>query len=107
MKPRPPKRALSPEQEHAATAFVEAAEPSAVARPSKTAPRSPKPSAADFPWHAPYVRDDVMKGYALRLPEPLYLKLKWVAEQTGRSINTVCREAIEADVEAQLARRGT
>ena len=56
------------------------------------------------PWEGERVRDDVVKGYALRLPEPLYLKLKWVAEQTGRSMNAVCRDAIETEVEAFLSR---
>lgn len=44
-----------------------------------------------------------MKGYALRLPEPAYLKLKYVAEATGQSMNGLCREAIENVVEALLA----
>lgn len=63
----------------------------------------PAATVALLPWEAEHVREDVMKGYALRLPEPLYLRLKWVAEQTGRSINTVCREAVEAEVERVLA----
>lgn len=57
---------------------------------------------AVLPWEEDRVRADVVKGYALRLPEPLYLKLKYVAEQTGQSINTLCREAIEGEVEERL-----
>lgn len=114
MNARPPKRSLSAEQERAADAFVGAADLSPSMPP--TTPRASRAQSGaadlheniasrDLPWEAPHVRDDVVKGYALRLPEPLYLKLKWVAKQTGRSINGVCRDAIEADVEAHVARR--
>lgn len=108
MRGRPPKKALSPDQERAALAFVDAAErlDSGSGRSAPAEPAKVLPSAAPqrrpesvLPWEADYVREDVVKGYALRLPEPLYLRLKWVAEQTGRSINTVCREAVEAEVE--------
>ena len=113
MRGRPPKKALTPEQERAASAFVGGAETGAsgsgqaepTSAPVVAAPppqRAVELSSGAYPWEAAYVREDVMKGYALRLPEPLYLKLKWVAEQTGRSINTVCREAIEEEVARQL-----
>ena len=116
MRGRPPKKTLTAEQERAANAFVQAAEapdsgsgrnsaPTEMAR-IEPVPRIIRRSSAgkEKPWEAPYVREDVTKGYALRLPEPLYLKLKWMADQTGRSINTVIREAVEADVETYLAR---
>lgn len=48
-----------------------------------------------YPWEKPQVRDDLKKNYPLRLPEPLYLKLKYVSEKTGRSMNDLCNEAIE------------
>lgn len=56
-----------------------------------------------FPWEAPRVREDVTKGYALRLPEPLYLKLKYVSKQTGTSMNQLCNEAVARLVEEELA----
>ena len=131
MRGRPPKKTLTPEQERAASAFVEAAEAptsgsgradTAAASPAPEPVATPEPLAADAedasgervpghrrpspdrPWEDDRVRDDVVKGYALRLPEPLYLKLKWVAEQTGRSMNAVCRDAVETEVEAFLNR---
>lgn len=122
MRGRPPKKALSLDQERAALAFVDAAEQpdsgsgrSVAAAASPAAPRGAvlasrrrgTDSASGFPWEAEHVREDVTKGYALRLPEPLYLRLKWVAEQTGRSINAVCREAIEAEVERVLGLQGS
>lgn len=112
MKSRPPKK-LTPEAARAASVFIDAAgAPDAGgAGPEVGAPGPPlEPSRRDgvgparpageggWPWEAPHVRDDVTKGYALRLPEPLYLRLKWVAEQTGRSINGLCRDAVEAEV---------
>ena len=119
MQGRPPKRALTPAQERAASAFVEAAESSGAgsgrAAPAESSPEAPRRARARIPtgrpdetsarpWEDPRVREDVVKGYALRLPEPLYLQLKWVADQTGRSINTVCREAIEEEVARHVPR---
>ena len=119
---------MTPEQERAASAFVNAAEASdaAVGVPGggaetsagRVAPSRPGHGGPEktglpttggtrrWPWEAAHVRDDVVKGYALRLPEPLYLKLKWVAERTGRSMNTVCREAVEAEIETVLQEEG-
>lgn len=101
MRSRPP-RPSTPDIQ-AADAFIAGAERAA---PPPTAFRQgPKQSGeSDLPWEAPHVREDVVKGYALRLPEPLYLKLKWVAEQTGQSINALCREAVDRVVGEALTR---
>ena len=117
MKGRPPKKTMTPEQERAASAFVDGAEapgpkasgaapPPATARAGRGGQSTSGLSEEARPWEAAHVREDVVKGYALRLPEPLYLKLKWVAERTGRSMNAVCREAVEDEVEAVLRREG-
>jgi hypothetical protein len=53
-----------------------------------------------YPWEKPHVRKDLKKNYPLRLPEPLYLKLKYVSEETGRSMNDLCNEAV-ADLIAE------
>lgn len=105
---RPPKRERTPDQEAAVSAFVDAAVSTVTPMNSvdaslRTSERRGRGGEADRPWEAPYVREDVMKGYALRLPEPAYLKLKYVAEATGQSMNGLCREAIENVVEALLA----
>ncbi len=115
---RPPKKkTLSPAQARAAEAFVSGADARPEASASLEDPAQPVVSsdatprarrgkshveASRRPWEAPHVREDVVKGYALRLPEPLYLQLKWVAEQTGRSVNAVCREAIEREIGPHL-----
>ena len=133
MRGRPPKKALTPEQERAASAFVGGAEaptsgsgrgPEADSAASQTvasqtapeaSPSKPKPARAsrpvgegeaERPWEAAFVREDVVKGYALRLPEPLYLKMKWVASERGQSMNELCREAIEGVVEDHLRASG-
>jgi predicted HicB family RNase H-like nuclease len=48
------------------------------------------------------VRDDVSKSYPLRLPEPLYLQLKWVAAQRGMSVNALCKQAIADAISPDL-----
>lgn len=109
MQGRPPKRTRTADQETAANAFVDAAGSASqdrVAAPPSTS-RAPlhkgSTGEAARPWEALYVREDVTKGYALRLPEPLYLKLKYVADATGQSMNGLCRDAIEAVVERHIA----
>lgn len=114
MRGRPPKT-LNPDQAQAASAFVDAAEAPdsgsgrASARDRTETPQRVvrrAPAGDSRPWEADFVREDVTKGYALRLPEPLYLKLKWMADRTGRSMNTVVREAVESEVEAFLSQEG-
>lgn len=55
-----------------------------------------------YPWQQDYVREDVTKGYALRLPEPLYLKLKYVSKQTRISMNELINGAVESIVQENL-----
>ena len=125
MRGRPPKKTLTPEQERAASAFVGGAEApsSGSGRGPEAEPAAPQTATAskparpsrpaeegggtpERPWEAAFVREDVVKGYALRLPEPLYLKMKWVASERGQSMNELCREAIEGVVEDHLRASG-
>lgn len=55
-----------------------------------------------YPWEEPYVRQDVKQRYPTRLPEPLYLKLKYISSQTGQSMNSLINQAIEELVERAL-----
>ena len=117
MRGRPPKKQLPPNLERAADAFVSGAEhmpesPSTASAEEEGGEKgSPAPlgglqppAPSSYPWEAPHVRDDVVKGYALRLPEPLYLRMKWTAEQSGRSMNQLCRDAIEAELARHRSR---
>ncbi len=56
-----------------------------------------------LPWESPSVREDVTKVFNLRIPEPLYLKLKFLAENTPKtSMHKVCLDSIEGVVEHEL-----
>jgi len=113
MRSRPPKK-LSPEKEKAAAAFIDAAERSeedsgreAVsesrgrAAQSRRRPEVSKPPTV-LPWEEPHVREDVNQAFSIRLPEPLYLKLKYISEQTGRSMNHMLTTLAEQMVEERL-----
>ncbi len=47
-------------------------------------------SVISAPWEDPQVRDDVLKVYNLRLPEPYLLKLKYIAAHTPDSMHQFC-----------------
>jgi hypothetical protein len=103
---RRPNRELTEEQEQAADEFISgASEP-----PPSTAPTNQENNESDgggtqthvYPWEEPQVREDVKQTYPLRLPEPLHLKLKYLSEKTGRSMNELCNEAVKELVEEQL-----
>ena len=48
-------------------------------------------SSADLlPWEDPRVREDVRKGYNLRLPEPYLLKLRFIAAHRQSSMHQFC-----------------
>ena len=56
-----------------------------------------------LPWEASGVRQDVTKVFNLRLPEDLYLKLKYLSDnQRRRSMQTICMDAIEPVIEAEI-----
>lgn len=81
---------------------------------AKEAPGQQVPSPAEdqketdhfeeqLPWEEPFVRADVIKSLHLRIDEPLLLKLKWVAAQTGMSQNKIVLSALSAEVESKIS----
>ena len=58
--------------------------------------------AKDYPWEAPGVRDDVIKIYNLRLPEPYLLKLKYISEHTPESMQKFCIEVLLPAIDAKI-----
>lgn len=56
-----------------------------------------------LPWQDPKVRDDVLKVYNLRLPEPYLLKLKYIAEHTSGSMHSFCLDALLPAIDAKIA----
>ena len=57
-----------------------------------------------YPWEAPHVRDDVKKSFLLQLPEPLKLRLEFIAEQTGKSMHGFCIDAVSSKIKRELKR---
>lgn len=57
-----------------------------------------------YPWDEPHIREDVMKSLPLRLSEPLYLKLKYIAAHTPYSMNSFILERIIEDIDEEIAR---
>lgn len=71
-------------------------------KPAEPKRKKSQPKPGEKPWEQPHVRSDVQKPMALRLPEPLALKLKWIAEQTPYSQHSFALEAVEKAVEKKL-----
>lgn len=93
MRKRPNRSSNDDRRSRAVDEFVQGAEQN----PGEdTSPQADGEESAEtaYPWDKPHVREDLKKNYPLRLPEPLYLKLKYVSEETGRSMNDLCNEAI-------------
>ena len=64
-----------------------------------------KPGAKErviYPWENPRVREDVAKVYNLRLPEPIHLQLKWLAERSPESMHEIAVKAVEAEVRRRI-----
>ncbi|RMF17007.1 MAG: hypothetical protein D6761_05225 [Candidatus Dadabacteria bacterium] len=61
-----------------------------------------RPKVPEFPWEDPAVRDDLLKVFNLRLPEPLYLKLKFLSDYSPRSMQQICLDALRPAIEREL-----
>ena len=57
-----------------------------------------------YPWEDPRVRDDVKKNLPLRIDEPLYLKLKFIAERTPYSMNSFILDRLTDEIEEEITR---
>lgn len=55
-----------------------------------------------YPWEDPRVREDVKKNLPLRLPEPLYMKLKFIADHTPYSMNSFILEKLTEEIETEI-----
>lgn len=55
-----------------------------------------------YPWENPRIREDVKKNLPLRLPEPLYMKLKYIADHTPYSMNSFILEKLSEEIEAEI-----
>jgi len=57
-----------------------------------------------YPWEEPHVREDVKKTLPLRIDEPLYLKLKFIAQRTPYSMNSFILDRVIDEIEEEIAR---
>lgn len=57
-----------------------------------------------YPWENPYVRADVMKQVLLKMPEPLYLKLKHITNYTPYNMTSFILERITPEIEKEIAK---
>jgi len=57
-----------------------------------------------YPWEEPHIREDVKKNLPLRIPEPLYMKLKYIAEHTPYSMNSFILERLTEEIEEEIVR---
>ena len=55
-----------------------------------------------YSWEDATVREDVLKVYNLRLPEPYLLKLKYIAENTPDSMQQFCLRALLPAIDAKI-----
>jgi hypothetical protein len=62
------------------------------------------PAEMVYPWEEPYVREDVMKQVLLKMPEPLYLKLKHITNYTPYNMTSFILERIAPEIEKEIAR---
>lgn len=64
----------------------------------------PRKKEEKYPWEEAHVREDVKKNLPLRIPEPLYMKLKYIADHTPYSMNSFILERLTAEIEDEIAR---
>ena len=57
-----------------------------------------------YPWEDPRVREDVKKTLPLRIDEPLYLKLKFIAARTPYSMNSFILDRVIDEIEEEIIR---
>lgn len=64
------------------------------------------PPAAEpvYPWEEQQVREDVSRQVLLKMPEPLYLKLKHITNYTPYNMTSFILEKIRPEIEKEIAR---
>ena len=55
-----------------------------------------------YPWEAPEHREDVTKGFSLRLSEPYLHKLRFIGENTPMSMQQFCQKVIKAAIDRKI-----
>lgn len=91
---RPPLQSMQQKDDARAQAFIQGAE--------KRQLLAPQQQEQPYPWENPDLREDVVKTFNVRLPEPTKAKLQWLAQQGPRSMHQIVLEAVEAAIEEQI-----
>lgn len=65
-------------------------------------PKTAKKKKTTYPWMEDGIRDDVLKTYNLRLPEPYLLKLKYIAKHTPDSMQQFCLSVIIPEIDKKI-----
>jgi hypothetical protein len=78
-----------------ASAFIEGAE-------KRTEQPTDPVVTQELPWDARGVREDVVKTFNLRLPEPYHLKLAYIAEHTPQSMHNFCIDILTSAIDAKI-----
>lgn len=78
-----------------ADAFIKGAE-------KRTETPTPPVVPKELPWNAPGVREDVVKTFNIRLPEPYHLKLAYIAEHTPQSMHSFCMEVLKDAIDTEI-----
>jgi len=55
-----------------------------------------------YPWNKPIVRKDVTRIFNLRLSEPDWLKLKYLADHTKESMHSICLDILIPTIHKKL-----
>lgn len=63
----------------------------------------PRQQETVYPWEEKYVREDVVKQILLKMPEPLYLKLRHIANYTPYNMTSFILERIAPEIEKEIA----
>lgn len=99
MQLNPPSEPLTPEQEEVRKAFID--EPEAKKKPVAPADEGKKKEL--FPWEEPEVNKRIIKQLQVRLPEPDYLLLKYVVDNSRqKSIHSFMMQAIMKEAKKEL-----
>ena len=77
------------------SSFIEGAERRTEQPPAPVEPR-------ELPWKAPGVREDLIKTFNIRLPEPYHLKLAYIAEHTPHSMHNFCMDVLKSAIDAEI-----
>lgn len=72
-----------------------------VGRSALRSPVQAEIGTPDRPWEDVSVRDDVTRQFNLRLPERLYLMLRFLSQNSGYSMQELCMEPLTKTIEAQ------